>query len=146
MTLLKLALAAFAACVAIHVDALADSDVATLSQAEVQGAAFQRPDVRKVPDNDATALQLDAMKSSDGKYVSGMYKAGPEHYDFSTTGYDYYEFNYVITGSITLTSPNGKVHFIRAGEAVVIPKGWKGKWDSDGYTKLWATYDPDAKK
>jgi hypothetical protein len=24
-------------------------------------------------------------------------------------------------------------------------KGWKGHWITDGYTKLWVTYDPDAK-
>jgi uncharacterized cupin superfamily protein len=146
MSVVKSALAAFAACVAIHSGALAEPALAKLSRAEVQGTAFQRPDIRKVPDGAETALELDMMRSSDGKLESGMYKVGPEHYDYRTTGYESYEFIYVITGSITLASADGKIHVVRPGEAVTIPKGWKGRWDSDGYTKLWVTYDPDAKK
>jgi uncharacterized cupin superfamily protein len=142
----KSALAAVAACVAIHSGALADPALAKLSRAEVQGAAFQRPDIRKVPDGGVIALELDTLSSSDGKFVSGMYKVGPEHYDYRTTGYESYEFIYVITGLITLTPADGKVYVVRPGEAVTIPKGWKGRWDSDGYTKLWVTYDPDGKK
>ena len=146
MSRVKSTLAAFAACVAIHSGALADPALAKLSRAEVQGAAFQRPDIRKVPDGDVIALELDTMSSTDGKFESGMYKMGPEHCDYRTTGYESYEFIYVITGSITLTSGDGKVHVVRPGEAVTIPKRWKGRWDSDGYTQLWVTYDPDAKK
>ena len=86
------------------------------------------------------------MNSSDGKFKTGMYKVGPEHYDYRTTGYESYEFIHVITGSITLTAADGKIHSVRPGEAVTIPQGWKGRWDSDGYTKLWVTYGPDAKK
>jgi uncharacterized cupin superfamily protein len=146
MSLMKSALTALAACVAIHSGALAEPALAKLSRAEVQGTAFQRPDVRKVPDGAVTALELDTMSSSDGKFDSGTYKVGPEHYDYVTTGYESYEFIYVITGSIKLTSADGKTHFVRSGEAVTIPKAWKGRWDSDGYTKLWVTYDPDAKR
>ena len=145
MAFVKSALAAFIASIAIQFGAQAEPTLSKLSQAEVEGAAFQRPDVRKVADGSTTALELDTLKSSDGKFESGIWKAGPEHFDYRTTGYDDNEFLYVITGSITLTSADGKIHFIGKGEAVAIPKGWKGLWDSDGYTKLWATYDPDAK-
>jgi uncharacterized cupin superfamily protein len=140
------AVAAFLACATMTSAAMADPALATLSRTEVQGAAFQRPDIRKVPDGGATALELDTLTSNDGKFQSGMYKAGPEHNDYRTAGYESYEFIYVITGSITLTPVNGKVNVVHPGEAVTIPRGWKGRWDSDGYTKLWVTYDPDAKK
>src|ERR1700745_1895007 len=138
-------IAAFVACLAIHSGAIADPAPAKLSRTEVQGAAFARPDVRKVPDGTATALELDTMISTDKKFESGMYKVGPEHYDYRTTGYETYEFIYLITGSITLTSADS-TQVIHPGEAVTIAKGWKGRWDSDGYMKLWVTYDPDAKK
>jgi uncharacterized cupin superfamily protein len=146
VSVVRSALGALAACVAIHSGALADSALAKLSRAEVQGTAFQRSDIRKVPDGAETALELDVMRSSDGKFETGMYTVGPEHYDYRTTGYESYEFIYVITGSITLTAADGRVHLVAPGEAVTIPKGWKGRRDSDGYTKLWVTYDPDAKK
>ena len=50
MSVVRSTLGAFAACVAIHSGALAESALAKLSLAEVQGTAFQRPDIRKVPD------------------------------------------------------------------------------------------------
>jgi hypothetical protein len=33
---------------------------------------------------------------------------------------------------------------VNAGEAVTIPKGSIGMFDTKGYTKLHTTYDPDA--
>ena len=76
--------------------------------------------------------------------VSGMYQAGAEHEDHMA-GYEDNEFIYLIKGSIKLTSADGTVIVVGPGEAATIPKGWKGHWDTGGYTKLWVTYDPDAK-
>jgi hypothetical protein len=72
MSVVRSALAAFAVCVAIHSGAMAEPALAKLSRTDVQGAAFQSPDIRKVPDGAETALELDTMISSDGKFESGM--------------------------------------------------------------------------
>ena len=44
---------------------------------------------------------------------------------------------------VTLTSEDGTVLEINAGDAVIIPKEWQGVWDTDGYTKIYVIYSPD---
>jgi len=114
-----------------------------ISRADIAGEIFKSPQVKKVTEGAAHALEVDTLVSADKKFTSGMYKSGPEHTDIKD-GYPEYEFFYVFEGSITLTDAGG-AQVIHAGEAVTIPKGWKGHWDSDGYTKVWVTYDTDAK-
>jgi uncharacterized cupin superfamily protein len=58
-------------------------------------------------------------------------------------GFPYNEFLYFISGSVTLTSSDGSVMVVHAGEAVTLPKGWTGLYDTQGYTKLYVTYNPD---
>jgi uncharacterized cupin superfamily protein len=112
---------------------------AKISRSDVAGGIFKSPKVQKVTEGGSQALEVDTLVSADKKFTSGMYKAGPEHQDIKD-GYPVYEFFYVISGSITLTDAAG-AQVIQSGEAVTIPKGWKGKWDSDGYTKIWVTYE-----
>jgi len=54
------------------------------------------------------------------------------------------EFMFFVEGSVTLTSADGSVEVINAGEAVTIPKEWTGTWDTDGYTKFWVIYSEDG--
>ena len=54
------------------------------------------------------------------------------------------EFFYILEGSITLTSADGTVTKINAGEAVSIPKEWTGIWDTDGYDKIWVIHSEDG--
>jgi uncharacterized cupin superfamily protein len=54
------------------------------------------------------------------------------------------EFMYFLEGSVTLTSEDGTVQTINAGEAVTIPKEWRGTWATDGYTKIWVIYSADG--
>ena len=49
---------------------------------------------------------------------------------------------YFIDGSVTLTSLDGSVMTVHAGEAVTIPHDWQGTWDTKGYTKFYAIYAP----
>jgi uncharacterized cupin superfamily protein len=114
---------------------------AKISTADLAGKMFQGPHVKKVTEGAAKALEVDTLTSADKKFQTGSYQAGPEHTDFNKYGYPEYEFFYVLKGSIKLTDAKG-VQVIGPGEAVSIPKGWKGLWDSDGYTKVWVTYDP----
>ncbi len=124
--------------------ALADDHPAYISKQDVSGEIFKKPIAKREPDGTGSALEAVTFDSKDKKFSSGMYRAGPEH-ENHVTGYETNEFIYLINGSIKLTSADGTVIVVGPGEAATIPKGWKGHWDTDGYTKLWVTYDPDAK-
>jgi uncharacterized cupin superfamily protein len=47
---------------------------------------------------------------------------------------------YFVKGGVTLTSVDGDVQVIHAGEAVTIPHDWRGTFDTKGYTKFYAIY------
>jgi len=81
--------------------------------------------------------------SSDEKFASGMYRSGKTRYDI-TEGYGVDEFMFFIEGSITLTSQDGTKQVVAAGEAVTVPKEWKGVFETDGYTKFWVIYSADG--
>jgi hypothetical protein len=51
-----------------------------------------------------------------------------------------------IEGSVKLTSSDGTVLEVRAGEGAAIPKGWKGHWSTQGYKKYYVTYESEAVK
>jgi uncharacterized cupin superfamily protein len=117
---------------------------AKISQQDMTGKIFERPDMEKTEHGDNTTLDVMTLLSSDKKFSTGMYKSGKSHFE-ATEPYGVDEFMYFIEGSVTLTSSDGSVQVINAGEAVTIPKEWTGIWDTDGYTKIWVIYaqEPD---
>ena len=50
------------------------------------------------------------------------------------------EFMYFLEGSVTLTSSDGTVQIIEAGEGVTVPKEWTGVFETEGYRKIWVIY------
>ena len=88
-------------------------------------------------------LDFTSLKSSDGKFASGMYKAGPQAFDI-TEPYGVDEFMFFLEGSVTLTSTDGAVITVNAGEAVTIPREWMGRWQTEGYRKIWVIYSEDG--
>jgi uncharacterized cupin superfamily protein len=141
----KALLTATACALALPFAAFADEHPAYIPKADVHGAIFKRPEAKKVKDGDGTATDITTFASKDGKFTTGMYQAGAEHEEYKD-GYEVNEYIYLIKGNIKLTSTDGAVIMVGPGEAATIPKGWKGRWDTDGYTKLWVIYDPAAKK
>ena len=114
-----------------------------LNKAEVAGGAFSRPEAKTYTHNGNKTTDFLMLMTADKKYETGMYKSGPSH--FSRTGTKTYgvdEFMYFLKGEVTLTSADGTVQHIHAGEAVVIPADWQGTWDTKGYTKFYAIYAP----
>ena len=109
----------------------------------MKGAIFDRPDTVKTTRGENTVLDVTTLKSSDGKFASGMYRSGKSHFEVEEP-YGVDEFMYFIEGGVTLTSGDGSVQVIEAGEAVTIPKEWTGVWDTDGYTKIWVIYSEDG--
>jgi uncharacterized cupin superfamily protein len=53
------------------------------------------------------------------------------------------EFLFIIKGREKYTSLDGTVIEVNAGEGIFVPKGWRGKWESDGPVEFFfAVYDP----
>lgn len=117
---------------------------AKISKADMTGSIFERDDmIRTEHESGNVTLDVTTLLSSDKKFASGMYKSGKSYFE-ATDPYGVDEFMYFIEGSVTLTSADGSVQTINAGEAVTIPKEWTGIWDTDGYTKIWVIYSEDG--
>lgn len=141
VTIMILALAAAVAFAAHHEEAVIP---AKISKDDMTGKIFDREDmIRTEHDSGNVTLDVTTLLSSDKKFASGMYQSGKSHFE-ATDPYGVDEFMYFITGSVTLTSSDGSVQTINAGEAVTIPKEWTGIWDTEGYTKIWVIYSEDG--
>ncbi|MBW2541850.1 MAG: DUF861 domain-containing protein [Deltaproteobacteria bacterium] len=114
---------------------------AKMSKADIRGEIFARPDMKQEDHGKGnTTLSVTTLKSSDEKFFTGMYRSGGEREEYKDKPYGVDEFMYFLEGSVTLTSADGAVQVVNAGEAVTIPKEWKGIWESNGYTKIWVIY------
>ena len=112
---------------------------AKLSSADLMGNAFNNPNTIITETPTGNILDITSLKSSDGKFASGMYKAGKSRFKI-TEPYGVDEFMFFLEGSVTLTSDDGSQITINAGEAVTIPKEWTGVWETEGYRKIWVIY------
>ena len=116
---------------------------AKLSVTDLKGGAFSSPTTVVIGKGDAEVLDFTSLKASDGKFASGMYKAGPQTFDI-TEPYGVDEFMFFLEGSVTLTSADGSAVTVSEGEAVTIPKEWTGRWQTAGYRKIWVIYSADG--
>ena len=117
---------------------------AKLSKADLSGTIFERPDTLETKHQDGhVTLDVTSLLSSDKKFASGMYRSGKTRAEINEP-YGVDEFMYFLEGSVTLTSADGSVQVINAGEGVTVPKEWTGIWDTDGYTKIWVIYSEDG--
>ena len=117
------------------------------SKADLAGVMFKRADAVNETKGGNSTTDVVTFTSRDSAFQTGMFKSGPSHEEVKGPGgFPYNEFLYFISGGARLTSADGSVMVVNAGEAVTIPKGWIGMFDTKGYTKLYTTYDPDAAK
>ena len=117
---------------------------AKIAAGDMTGKIFERDDMlRTEHENGNVTLDVTSLLSSDKKFASGMYKSGKVRSEIDEA-YGVDEFMYFIEGGVTLTSSDGTVLQIKAGDAVTIPKEWTGVWDTDGYTKIWVIYSADG--
>lgn len=116
---------------------------AEITRSDMAGGIFAGPDVLESERDGNVTLDVTSLKSSDGRFASGMYRSGKVRFEI-TEPYGVDEFMYFVEGGVTLTSPDGTVQVIDAGEAVTIPKEWTGIWETDGYTKIWVIYSEDG--
>ena len=117
---------------------------AKISKEDLTGKIFERDDMTEIKHEDGhVTLDVTTLLSSDKKFGSGMYRSG-KTYSEITEPYGVDEFMYFLEGGVKLTSSDGTVQTINAGEAVTIPKEWTGIWDTEGYTKIWVIYSADG--
>tara|TARA_R110002110_G_scaffold114374_1_gene283690 strand:+ start:10399 stop:10848 length:450 start_codon:yes stop_codon:yes gene_type:complete len=116
---------------------------ARITAEDMSGAMFEREDTTRTERNGHTVLDVTSLLSSDGKFGSGLYRAGPSRFEIDEP-YGVDEFMYFLEGGVTLTSADGSVMEVKAGEAVTLPKEWTGVWETDGYTKIWVIYSEDG--
>lgn len=105
-----------------------------------QLAVFTAADAARRPAVGSVADIVVTMTSADRRFETGFYQVGAEHEEYVGSGYANDEFCYILTGAVVLTAADGRMAMIGPGDSVSIPRGWLGRWDSDGYTKLWVIY------
>ena len=114
-----------------------------ISKDDAAGMIFQRNDVTATTHADGhQTASVTSMASSDGKFHSGMYRSNKTRFEISEP-YGVDEFMYFLSGSVTLTSTDGSVMTVHAGEAITMPKEWTGIWDTDGFEKIWVTHSSE---
>ncbi len=117
---------------------------AKINKDDAAGMIFKRDDMSAITHEDGHKTEdVTTMMSSDGKFATGMYRSSATHLEINEP-YGVDEFMYFLKGSVTLTSSDGSVMTVHAGEAVTIPKEWTGVWDTDGYEKIWIIYSEDG--
>ena len=131
---------------ALALPAAAQTDTvypAELSREDLSGEFLEGADALVVTEDGDEVRDVTSLLSSDGRFASGMYRAGPSRWEI-TEPYGVDEFMYFLEGGVTLTSSDGTVTEIEAGEAVTIAKEWTGVWETDGYMKIWVIYSEDG--
>ena len=117
---------------------LVSSKPVKVSAAAARGAIFTKRTAVKDNGADGPTTDVALARSKDGKMQSGLYDAGPSEQDIESYPDD--EFMFFIAGGVKLTSADGSVLEVHAGEGTAIPKGWKGHWSTTGYKKYYVTY------
>jgi uncharacterized cupin superfamily protein len=86
---------------------------------------------------------VEAFVSSDRKFDAGIYRSGPVLLvDDEEYGVD--EFMYFLEGGVILTSIDGTKITVGPGDAVIIPKEWRGTWHTpEGYLKIYVIHFPE---
>jgi uncharacterized cupin superfamily protein len=114
-----------------------------ITKAQVEGAIFEDyvPVVKTEHGN--TTHDVEFFLSKDRQFDAGMYRSGKVRAEI-TEPYGVNEYMHFLEGGVKLTSSDGTVTEVRAGDSVVIPADWTGVWDTEGYTKIYVIYSPEG--
>ena len=106
--------------------------------AEELTSRMQSPEAVTRTTSIRTTTSVPMFKSDDARFSSGVFSSTAGHAEFESYAGD--EFCYIVSGEATITSADGSVLKLKAGDAITVPKGWKGRWDTTGYTKYYVSY------
>ena len=115
----------------------ASKSVVKFAGSEV-ASMLQSPAAVKKTTEIRTTASMPMFKSDDQRFSSGVFSSTAGYAEFESYPAD--EFCYIFSGEATLTSADGTTIKLKAGDAITIPKGWKGRWDTSGYTKYHVSY------
>lgn len=113
-----------------------------MSKAQIAGDIFKDYEPLVSTHGDNTTHDVEVFRSSNELFDAGMYRSGKVRHEINEP-YGVHEYMHFLEGGVTLTSSDGTVTEIAAGDSVVIPKEWTGVWDTDGYLKIYVIYSPD---
>ena len=111
--------------------------VVSFAGAEIASLLQSSAAVKKTTEVRTTA-SMPMFKSDDQRFSSGLFSSSAGYAEFDSYAAD--EFCYIVSGEATITSADGTATKLKAGDAISIPKGWKGRWDTSGYTKYYVSY------
>ena len=111
--------------------------VVSFAGAEIASLLQSSAAVKKTTEVRTTA-SMPMFKSDDQRFSSGLFSSSAGYAEFDSYAAD--EFCYIVSGEATVTSADGTATKLKAGDAISIPKGWKGRWDTSGYTKYYVSY------
>ena len=89
------------------------------------------------------ARDLEFYKSENGQYSAGIWEGQPG--TMTMKDMPYASVMYIIEGTAILGTPNDSPIAYRAGEGIVMPKGWNGELEvpEGGVRMIWSTYTND---
>ena len=112
-----------------------------ISKEQIAGKMFEDYKPIIADHNGNTTYDVEAFLSSDRQFDAGMYRSGKVKAEI-TKAYGVNEYMHFLEGGVTLTSSDGTVTEVTAGDSVIIPAEWTGTWDTEGYTKIYVIYSP----
>ncbi len=114
-----------------------------MSQAQIAGDIFKDYEPVVHERNGNTTHDVEVFLSSNKQFDAGMYRSGKVRAEIKEP-YGVHEYMHFIEGGVTLTSSDGTITEIKAGDSVIIPAEFTGVWDTEGYTKIYVIYSPDG--
>lgn len=114
-----------------------------MSKAQIAGDIFKDYEPVVTEHNGNTTHDVEVFLSPEKEFDAGMYRSGKVRAEI-TEPYGVHEYMHFIEGGVTLTSSDGTVTQINAGDSVIIPADFTGVWDTEGYTKIYVIYSPDG--
>ena len=131
----------FAACLGQALQADSAIHPVKMDKAQIAGGIFQDHEPVVSTHDGNTTHDVEVFLSSNKQFDAGMYRSGKVRAEINEP-YGVNEYMHFLEGGVTLTSSDGTVTEIVAGDSVVIPAEWTGIWDTQGYTKIYVIYSP----
>ena len=89
-----------------------------------------------------TTETAEAFVSDDGRMRMGLFRSDAVTIN-RTTPRPLNEYMHFIQGGARFTAPDGTVFDVKAGESILVPRGWVGLFETEGYLKLYVAYTPE---
>ena len=122
--------------------AAGSTKVIHISSKDLSADALATSDTQITTTNGTTSRTRVLIESADKRFHAGLYSTGPT--TVSIASYPVDEFLLIVDGNIRLTAVDGKVLQAGPGDAVFVPSGWQGQWQSDGFKEVFAAYEVAA--